>query len=274
MPESCFRSNRDPAEGSRNEMQRLGRLELFYFDVPALRPGSAGAYAFAFLATAVVTVVRIAIDPYVTGILLITFLPAIVITALISGFGAGIFCVVLTSAAADFFLFQPRWSFYIARPADALDLLALVLVGVLVVIIIVEMRAAIERYRELRRKLEHRVDERTVELADARKRLQHEATFRAMFNISSVGKVEVEPETGRFLRANDAICKFVGYNEAELLARTVFDISHPNYCDRDRELLRRLLAGDSDFDVETRYICKDGGRPCLRPSVSGLAQPL
>jgi PAS domain S-box-containing protein len=88
---------------------------------------------------------------------------------------------------------------------------------------------------------------------------ESEATFRAMFDVSSVGKIEIEPESGRFLRANAAMCKFVGYNQAELLARTVFDITHPDECDRDRELLRRMVAGESDvFDTEKRYIRKDG----------------
>jgi PAS domain-containing protein len=63
------------------------------------------------------------------------------------------------------------------------------------------------------------------------------ATFRAMFDISSVGKVEVEPESARFMRANAAMCKFVGYSEAELLGRTVFDITHPDDRDRDREIV-------------------------------------
>jgi PAS domain S-box-containing protein len=73
---------------------------------------------------------------------------------------------------------------------------------------------------------------------------ESEATFRAMFDVSSVGKIEVEPGTGRFLRANAAMCEFVGYSEAELLARTVYDITHPDDCDLDREPLPRMLAGE------------------------------
>jgi PAS domain S-box-containing protein len=88
---------------------------------------------------------------------------------------------------------------------------------------------------------------------------QSEATFRAMFDFSSVAKVESEYETGRFLRANAAMCKFVGYTEAELLARTAFDITHPDERERDRALLRRMVAGQlAVFDKEKRYIRKDG----------------
>jgi PAS domain S-box-containing protein len=86
-----------------------------------------------------------------------------------------------------------------------------------------------------------------------------EARFRAMFEVSSVGKIETECETGRFLAANDAMCKLVGYSAAELLATNAWDITHPDERDRDREPIRRLLAGELPvFDVEKRYIRKDG----------------
>jgi PAS domain S-box-containing protein len=94
-------------------------------------------------------------------------------------------------------------------------------------------------------------------------------TFRAMFDVSSVGKVEVEPESGRLLRVNAAMCKFVGYSEAELVARTVYDITHPDDRDLDREPLRRLVAGEATgFDLEKRYIRKDGNVVWARVTVN------
>jgi hypothetical protein len=69
-------------------MQRLANL---YIDIPALRPGTVGAYVFAFLCAALATTIRIAIDPYVDGVPFITFFPAVIITTLVSGFGAGLF---------------------------------------------------------------------------------------------------------------------------------------------------------------------------------------
>jgi PAS domain S-box-containing protein len=98
---------------------------------------------------------------------------------------------------------------------------------------------------------------------------ESEATFRAMFDVSSVGKIEVEPGSSRFLRANAAICKFLGYSEEELLARTLFEITHPEDRERDRELCRRLMAGESaGFDVEKRYIRKDGNPVWARVTVN------
>jgi hypothetical protein len=79
-------------------MKRL--LHRTYVDVPAARPGTVGAYALAFVAAAVATALRVALDPYVVGSQFLTFFPAIVITTVISGFGAGFFCAVLSTAAA------------------------------------------------------------------------------------------------------------------------------------------------------------------------------
>jgi PAS domain S-box-containing protein len=97
---------------------------------------------------------------------------------------------------------------------------------------------------------------------------ESEATFRAMFEVSGVGKIEVEPGSGRFLRANAAMCKFVGYSEAELLGRSVYDITYPEDLTLDRELCRRLDAGESEFDVEKRYVHKDGSAVWARTTVN------
>jgi PAS domain S-box-containing protein len=108
---------------------------------------------------------------------------------------------------------------------------------------------------------------------------ESEAAFRAMFDVSSVGKVEVEPGTGRFLRANAAMCKFVGYTEGELLARTVYDVTHPDDRDLDRKLLPRMVAGElAGFELEKRYIRKDGKPVWARTAVNvirdGFGRPL
>jgi PAS domain S-box-containing protein len=88
---------------------------------------------------------------------------------------------------------------------------------------------------------------------------ESEATFRAMFDSSAVGKIEVDVKTGRFLHANSAMCKFVGYTEAELLGRKVLDITHPDERDQVLEALRSMESGTLlVFDNERRYVRKDG----------------
>jgi PAS domain S-box-containing protein len=125
--------------------KRLRSLHSLYIDVPALRPGTVGAYALALLAVGVATVLRLALDPYLEGVQFITYSPAIILITLISGFGPGLFCAVLSTAAADFFLLSPRWTFSVEDPGTLADLLAFGPVAAYLVLIIGRMRFAIER---------------------------------------------------------------------------------------------------------------------------------
>jgi PAS domain S-box-containing protein len=124
-------------------MHRL--LHRTYVDVPALRPGTVGAYALAFVFAAVATALRLFIDPYFEGAPFITYFPAIIITTVISGFGAGLVCVVLSAAAVNFFVLRPRFSFYVENPVEAADLVLFTPLASLCVMLISQMRSAIER---------------------------------------------------------------------------------------------------------------------------------
>jgi K+-sensing histidine kinase KdpD len=100
----------------------ISRLALFHVDVPALRPGTLGAYLFAFVSVAVATALRLAIGPYVDGLQFATYLPAVIITTLISGSGAGLLSVALSCASIAFFVLPPRFSIYVEKPGDVLAL--------------------------------------------------------------------------------------------------------------------------------------------------------
>ena len=114
-------------------MRHAKGLASIYTDVPTLRPGTVEAYALAFASTGVATVVRLAIDPYVMGAECLPFFPAVMITALIGGRDAGLFCVVLSAAAVTFLQMPP------------LTLLLFVLLTIFIVILITRMRLAIQR---------------------------------------------------------------------------------------------------------------------------------
>jgi PAS domain S-box-containing protein len=118
---------------------------LSSFDAPALRPGTVGAYALAFVAVGVATALRVVLDPYLVGVQFVTFFPAIIVTTLISGFGAGFLCAVLSTAAAWFFVLPPRLSFSINDPAETAGLLLFAVVALFSVILITQLRIAIER---------------------------------------------------------------------------------------------------------------------------------
>ena len=173
-------------------LRGMRRLSDFYVDIPALRPGTVGAHAFAFLCAAIATALAVAIDPYVVGVPFVTFSPAVIITALISGFGAGLFCVVLSAASASFFLLPPRWSFYVEGSADVVEMSVFTFEALLYVILVAGIRLSLEQYRELSRDLEQRVEERSAALRESKDRLVSvlaELQHRTRNLISVVGRI-------------------------------------------------------------------------------------
>jgi len=85
-----------------------------------------------------------------------------------------------------------------------------------------------------------------------------EVLFRALFGQTAVGIVVGSLE-GRFVRANEALCRMLGYDEPELLQKTVRDITHPDDLESNQEFRQELLSGRSHAHVyEKRYMRKDG----------------
>jgi PAS domain S-box-containing protein len=64
---------------------------------------------------------------------------------------------------------------------------------------------------------------------------------------------------GCFLRVNDAFETITGYSKDELLAKTLFDITHPDDVAGERDCYGRQVAGEVDhYATSKRYIRKDG----------------
>jgi PAS domain S-box-containing protein len=101
-----------------------------------------------------------------------------------------------------------------------------------------------------------------------------EARFRSIFEQAAVGVSEADSVTGHYIRVNQRYCDITGYTNEELLQRTFFDVTHPDDQKDNIELLRRLLAGAiQKFDVEKRYIRKDGGIVWVHVTVSPMWLP-
>ncbi len=83
---------------------------------------------------------------------------------------------------------------------------------------------------------------------------QSEDLFRAAFADAPIGMALIGLD-GHFLRVNQALCTILGYAEADLLARTFQEITHPDDLELDVANVGRLLAGDLDkFQMEKRYL--------------------
>ena len=88
---------------------------------------------------------------------------------------------------------------------------------------------------------------------------ESEEEFRAMFQDASVGRTQVDAETGQFLRVNPKFCEMTGYTCDELLQMNFAEITHPADRERDRAAYHRLVQGEArQYSLEKRYIRKDG----------------
>ena len=132
---------------------------------------------------ALAVVLRLVIDPYVTGVQFITFFPAVMIAAYLCGTRAGLLTTVLCALAGWYFFLEPFYSFAITRPAEAIALASFLVVSTILALSIGGLTAALareRRYRERQRlladELNHRVKNNlTIVQAIARQTLKPEA---------------------------------------------------------------------------------------------------
>ncbi|NJA05810.1 diguanylate cyclase [Methylococcaceae bacterium WWC4] len=101
-------------------------------------------------------------------------------------------------------------------------------------------------------------------------RQELDARFRSTFDAAAIGMALVLPD-GRFMQVNAALCKIVGYSEAELLGLTFQDITHPDDLQTDLSQVQALLDGDgTGYQMEKRYFHKDGRLIWILLSVSAV----
>ena len=97
---------------------------------------------------------------------------------------------------------------------------------------------------------------------------ESERRFSGAFEYAPIGVSLVSIE-GRWLKVNRALCNIVGYPEAELLTRTVLDITHPDDVEFSREQMRRLIAGEKQtYQIDKRYLHRAGHAVMILLNVS------
>jgi PAS domain S-box-containing protein len=85
-----------------------------------------------------------------------------------------------------------------------------------------------------------------------------EEQFRRAFDNAPIG-ISLVSLTGRFIKVNSYYCDLLGYTEAELLALTFQEITHPADIKADLEGFQRMIVGEiRAFQMEKRYINKQG----------------
>jgi PAS domain S-box-containing protein len=85
-----------------------------------------------------------------------------------------------------------------------------------------------------------------------------EADFRAIFEIAGTGIAQADLQTGRLLCVNQKLCDITGFSGEELLAMTIQELTCPEDREQDFTVYQRMLLGDGEYEVERRYVRKDG----------------
>ena len=86
---------------------------------------------------------------------------------------------------------------------------------------------------------------------------ESEVRFRQTFEIAASGIAHVDL-AGRFADVNHKLCDMLGYSEAELIGRTVKEVSHPDDRDQTDGERARMRAGEvSSVQFEKRYLRKN-----------------
>jgi PAS domain S-box-containing protein len=100
-----------------------------------------------------------------------------------------------------------------------------------------------------------------VELWRAGRRLRaSEALQRATFDSAPIGMARLNGD-GRIAAVNRALCETLGRDEADLLGRSLDDLTHPEDRGLDADRRRDLVAGrTARYDIEKRLL-RSGGRP-------------
>ncbi len=97
--------------------------------------------------------------------------------------------------------------------------------------------------------------------------------FRAIFEDSPIGIVVVDRDL-KIVDVNAAYCDLVGYTEAEMMARSIPDFTHPEDRARDLEFAGLVLSGAlPHYRAEKRYITKSGDTVWASITVTALLDP-
>ena len=87
---------------------------------------------------------------------------------------------------------------------------------------------------------------------------ESEERFRKVFEESPIGMVLTSRDL-RFVSANPAFCRLLGYTAEEISTKTFLELTHPDHRDTDRENVEKMWQGKiHHYRTEKRYVAKNG----------------
>jgi PAS domain S-box-containing protein len=112
-----------------------------------------------------------------------------------------------------------------------------------------ELKLATTIARQLVQAIQHKRDEEALRESEER--------LRAIVQEANAGMARYDLK-GRIEFVNSRFCKMLGYNESELIGKSVHEITYAEDVEKTMLALQRVLRKGEPTEIEKRYICKDG----------------
>jgi PAS domain S-box-containing protein len=215
------------------------------------------------IAVAVATALQLPVEVTFPGQPFLLYFVAVIASASVLGRTAGFVAVVETSLTSLLF-YDPAYSLKVTH---TVDLLAIEIYAILAALSVEAFARVIDTAISTRlqcKKAEARLADSEVQLGLAR---DSEARFRATFDNAAAGVAHIAPD-GRWLRANQALCRILGYHIDELLTKSFQDVTYPEDLPADLGQVDLVRKGKIDrYEAEKRCLRKDGAVIWVRKTV-------
>jgi PAS domain S-box-containing protein len=98
---------------------------------------------------------------------------------------------------------------------------------------------------------------------------ESEEQLRAVLDqtTAAMGRTDL---SGKLIFVNDKFCQLLGYTRNELLGKTLQERTHPDDLKENMRLFRRMVTKGIPYEMEKRFICKDGSSIWANVSASPI----
>ena len=127
-----------------------------------------------------------------------------------------------------------------------------------------ELKLATTIATQVAQAIEHKRDEEALRESEAR--------LRATVEQATAGVARCDTN-GRIVFANRTLCKMLGYTESELIGKSVADVTYRDDLEKTMRLFQRMIQLGKPFEVEKRYLRKDGSVLWADVSASAVREP-
>jgi PAS domain S-box-containing protein len=127
-----------------------------------------------------------------------------------------------------------------------------------------ELKLATTIATQLAQAIEHKRDEEALRESEAR--------LRATVEQATAGVARCDTN-GRIIFANRTLCKMLGYKESELIGKSVAEVTYRDDRKKTMRLFRRMIQEGKPFEIEKRYVRKDGSVLWADVSASAIREP-